>query len=301
MTAAERQTKIENKKTKLKANMTSVGEWFKQAAWLQVVLIVGVIFALLLSIPAIIQCAQNMTSNSKFFAENNIKLSRFLNEDGKNTANNSGLVGDGLLNGTESYSTDNEGFVILFYNVDDTNFMGDQQNNFEDAYKKMQKDNDAIGKRTKFFSINVSWNTSWKDGDTNDYSSLGNYSNSNLSLEEQKRIFNQAIIPTYIGQVNGSGKYGNNTHYVSDDIKVDQLQNSDFTLEYAGGAAQNVYHTIPTCFVTYIKNKNSNNYDINKPDKVRFAKSLELNSVESATTEILDLFNFKLNTSTNVN
>ena len=238
--------------------------------------------------------------NSKFFGENTIPIARFLDEDGKNARNNSGLIGEGKLDGTESYSTDNEGFVILFYNVDDTEFMGDQQLNFETAYEKLQKDNKSIGKNTKFFSINVSWNVDWKDGDTNDFKALSNYNNKYLSLEEQKKIFSDAILPIYTTQVNGSGKYGNNSNYVSDTVKLSNLQNSDFTLEYAGGAATDVYHTIPTCFLTYTKNKNTNKYDISKPDKVRFKQSLDLSSVDNATKEILDLFNFKINTSTRI-
>ena len=300
MDSISKQSSFENRKTKLKANMTSVGEWFKQAAWLQVIIIVGIIFGLLLSIPAIIQCSQNLSKNSKFFGENTIPIARFLDEDGKNSRNNSGLIGEGKLDGTESYSTDSEGFVILFYNVDDTEFMGDQQLNFETAYEKLQKDNKSIGKNTKFFSINVSWNIDWKDGDTNDFKALSNYNNKYLSLEEQKKIFSDAILPTYTTQVNGSGKYGNNSNYVSDTVKLSNLQNSDFTLEYAGGAATDVYHTIPTCFLTYTKNKNTNKYDISKPDKVRFKQSLDLSSVDNATKEILDLFNFKINTSTRI-
>ena len=81
---------------------------------------------------------------------------------------------------------------------------------------------------------------------------------------------------------------------------MSDLQNSDFTLEYAGGAATDVKHTIPTCFVTYTKSKQTDKYDINKPDKVRFRQSLTLDSEENATEEILDLFNFKIKTSNRI-
>ncbi len=301
---------FDNTKKKLKANLASVGEWFKQAAWLQVVLIVGVIFALLLSIPSIVKCSQDLSEDSKFFKDSTIPFSRLLDEDGKYAKGNSGLVGNANLNGTESYSEDLEGFVVLFYNIDDETFMGEQQKYFEDGLKFLQKNNEKIGKNIKFFSVDVSWNPNWKSGDTNDYSSTGNYVNETknsssksqrISLQQQKDYLKDAILPTYIAQINGSGKYGVNDKYISEEVKVSDLQNSDFTSDYAGNNASVSYHTIPTCFVTYIKQKGENKYDINKPDKVRFKQSLSLSSESDAAKEIMDLFNFKINSSQNIN
>ena len=302
----KREKTLENTKKKLKANIASVGEWFKQAAWLQVVLIVGVIFGLLLSIPSIVKCAQDQGSDSKFYRDSNISYSRFLDEDGRYTKNNSGLVGDGKLDGSESYSETLEGFVVLFYNVDDEAFMGQQQVNFEKAFKSLQK-NEKIGKNLKFFTIDVSWNPNWKTDDTNDYSSTGNYvtdvpSSSSvgarMTLQEQQDYLKNAILPTYIAQVNGSGKYGINDKYTTSDVSVSKLQNANFTSDFSSNSSTDVFHTIPTCFVTYIKEKGNTKYDINKPDKVRFRQSIgtNLDSQTNAETEIMDLFNFKINT-----
>ena len=296
---AEKKNKLELSGKKIKANATAVGEWFKQAAWLQVILIVGIIFGLLLSIPAIIKSCEEMNSGSDFFEKNQLKkyddFQKLLSGNDGSRAN--GLVGDGNLDGTESYSESKEGFVILFYNETDSDMMGDYQSTLEDAYNNLKKYNSNIGNKTKFYTLNVSYIV----GDTSETPSdnigkANSYSNKFISREQQKEVFN-SLKEVYKKQVYYTSKYGINENYINTSVDVSKMDNSDFTLDNAGSTT--VYHTIPTCFVTFVKNKGDKAYDLNNPDKVIFTseKNITTTSETSVIKQFMDLYNFKLNVS----
>ena len=70
---------VKRKNSKAKTNAVATWEWFKSAAWLQVLLIVAVVVGLVISIPYIVSAVKSATTNNTitFFEDHRINYDRF--------------------------------------------------------------------------------------------------------------------------------------------------------------------------------------------------------------------------------
>ncbi|MFA6829828.1 MAG: hypothetical protein WCR67_03915 [Bacilli bacterium] len=277
--AESKKTDVVNKKAK--AHVAAGWEWFKEAAWLQVLLIVGVVVGIVISIPYIVSAIRSAIDgdNSGFYTAHNINYDRFEKYlDGSNKECN-GLVGDNNKD-EETYSSTKEGFVIMFYkdNCDNCNSM---QKYVEDAYDQMNSTS-AINGKLKFYTINVGW----RPGDEDDSSTYEgkdpnlDYQNTNITLQQQMDL-SESIKNVYLNQ--------ENENYINSSV-------TDTTLETPLNVINNG-GTLPTpMFLTYTKEKTETSYDIAKPSKVVFGPegSLSATSSTDMLKQLYDLYNIKI-------
>lgn len=270
--------KEEKKNTKAKAHAVAGWEWFKQAAWLQVLLIVGVVVAIVICIPYIIKDinnAQNDT-NSEFFESKPTTYSKFQDYiDGKDT-NCNGVVGAE----NSSLSEDKEGFIVVYYkdNSDDCNTI---EQYVEDWYNDF---NDKIAKgKLRLYTINCSWvpGDSTKSKNVEGKDPEDNYDNSNITLQQQYEV-QQNVKSVYDNQAN---------RYKNSSVTEETL---DTRLDSQSGGG-----TIFTpCFVTYMKNKTDTKYDIANPSKVIFGmeSGLSNSSKVDVGKQMRDILNYDIYT-----
>lgn len=292
-------------KRSFKARLLAAWEWFKSAAWLQVLLIVAIVVGLVVAIPFIVSAISDASKkiNLKFYKNNRItyaQLEKFI--DGSDSKCN-GVIGTGEADPKDDkkflFSQDKEGFVVLVYksNCENCNTM---QKKLEDWYTTFKKDysNETI----KFYTLDVSWictgsskdasKTEKKEGERNDYD------NNQISLEQQMEL-QAAIRDVYLDH-----DITDEIH-TSDTVTQDILQ-KDLTEEHSGG-------TIPTpCFITYTKDKSAKNYidptlesdyqqdkehpiKYCKPSKVVFGnlKDLSVSDAKNIATQMADIYFFK--------
>ena len=246
----------EKKNTKSKAHATAAWEWFKSAAWLQVLLIVAVVVGLVISIPYIVSAVQSAidSSNSDFFNSRRItytKLVAYL--DGSDTSCD-GSLGNGSYDDDESdnyFSTTKTGFVVVFYK-DNCDNCDSIEGRLEDWFEDFNSDYArSYGEQLKLYTINVGWDPNDED-DSEEYESAGDtadYRNNDITLEQQNEVM-QNIKSRYLKQ---TGVYRN------DSVTAETL---DTDLTDGSG-------TMPTpTFVTYSRDKDGGTYEASDPEKV---------------------------------
>lgn len=229
----------EKKNSKGRVQAVAAWERFKEAAWLQVLLIVGVVVGLVIAIPYAVRGISNAISqnNSTFFDDHKItydKLNEFL--EGKDKSCN-GYIGDE----NNGYDDTKEGFVVLFVksNCDNCSTL---QKPLETWFKTANGSDYAKG-NLKFYTIDVSWDTEDDSKASANEGKYNLYNNTDISVEEQNDV--QAAIK--------------NVYLEQDDVHksssvTESVLNKDLTATENGG-------TLPTpAFVTFVKDKESTNY-----------------------------------------
>lgn len=242
---------------KAKAHVTAGWEWFKEAAWLQVLLIVGVVVGIVVSIPYIASAikANINGDNSGFYKAHRIDYSKYEKLVKGNDKDAAGLLGSDLVNYDETakdtsnrYTSDYEGFVVMFYKDNDSTTT-EMQKYLEKAYKKVQETT-AVNSKIKFYTMDVAWVLDNSSDSTTAESSHDkiNYDNSTISLEQQTAI-SQALLERYEQQE--SYEFDPDNMYYS----KDNLSKLNKTISDSVGDNQ----TLPTVtYVTYRREKNSN-------------------------------------------
>lgn len=273
----------EKKKTSAgKVHASAAWEWFKEAAWLQVLLIVGVVVALVISIPYIVSAITNAVddTSSDFFNSHRIKYDEYTDMVIENTsasdAKTDGAVGEGKTTWTEPANTTKEGFVVLFYksNCDNCNTMQSHVEDWYDNFNSKYANNNI-----KFYTIDVSWDDDNDDDAKNNEGTPSLYDNQYITLDQQQDVVNN-IRDVYLAQ--------DNAH-----------QNSAVT-ETTLNTALNTNtgaSTLPTpCFLTFTRDKDSTDpYTYDNLTQVTFGAigSLSLSSDTDISTEMFDIYQFQ--------
>ena len=230
-------SKDNKKKGAGRAHAVAAWEWFKEAAWLQVLLIVGLVVGVVVAIPYAVKGISGRVNNSKstFFSSHAITYEQ-LNKKLDGTDKSGKAVGEDK--NSFSVSDDKDGFVVLFYK-DNCDGCDSMQSHVETWFNNFNKKNAQI----EFYSVNVSW----KPGDTDECNKnqgqYALYDNSNITLEEQRDVQN-AIRDVYLD---------NDENHKNSEVTEEKLK-ADLTAEKDGG-------TLPTpFFVTFTKAKSAANY-----------------------------------------
>ncbi len=268
---------------KAKANATAAWEWFKSAAWLQVLLIVAVVVGLVIAIPYIVSAIQSAidSDDSDFFNNRRIKYADLCDYiDGSNTGCD-GSLGNGNYDEDEEsnyFSTTRTGFVVVFYkdNCDNCDSiegrLEDWFEDFNDDYAR------SYGEELKLYTINVGWVPGEEDDseEAEDGGDTADYENTDISLEEQNQVM-QNIKETYLNQTGV---------YVNDSVDEETL---DTDLTDGSG-------TMPTpTFVTYSKEKGETAYQADAPEKVicGMEGSLSTTSRSDIAKQMQDIYGLK--------
>lgn len=290
----------ETKTRKGRAHAVAAWEWFKEAAWLQVLLIVGVVVGLVVAIPFVVKGITNAINDdsSSFYKEHRIdynKLGMYLTGEDKSC---NGAIGDQKYDadGKFDYNTGKEGFVVMFYksNCDNCKTL---QKNIETWYKSFNKD--YANNNLKFYTIDISWDIDDDTKSSNNEGIKSLYNNKYISLEQQMDA-SRSFISTYESQ--------DETHAGSEATKKSVIENfsKDFTADKDGG-------TMPTpTIVTYIKDSSASNYITNldgynadqkktnvlqycKPNKVicDAPSGLSFSNAANVSTMMIDIYNFE--------
>lgn len=247
---------------KARAHAAAGWEWFKEAAWLQVLLLVGVVVGVVISVPYIAKAitANVNGDNSGFYKAHKINYKRFTNLVSGNDKYAAGLLGSDTYEETEitdkRYTSENEGFVVMFYKDNDSTAT-EMQKYLEKAYKKVQ-DTTAVNGKISFYTMNVAW----VPGESADSATAEAshdkifYKNTDISLEEQSTIC-KALYERY-EQQNTPDFDTYNLYYSSDNVTKLDKTISDTVGDNA---------TLPTVtYVTYSRKKGST--EAFKPYKV---------------------------------
>jgi thiol-disulfide isomerase/thioredoxin len=271
---------------KVKARAAAGWEWFKQAAWLQVLLIVGVVVGVIIAIPSIVSAVRNSSSGdrSTFYKGRNISYAT-LRDDylaGKSPDKTDGLVGEGNIEYTKS--EDKTGFVVMFYK-DNCEVCKTMQKHVETFFSNFNKkyEKNAL----KFFTINVGWEPNDETKSTNQEGKNpeDNYHNKDITLDEQYEV-QQYVKARYMEEKTAPG-----TVYDNAAVNEETLD-ARLNIESGGG-------TLPTpCFCLYTKLKTETSYDIANPTKVVFGMegSLSQSSSSDVNKQMFDLYNLALYT-----
>ena len=268
---------VKRKNSKAKTNAVATWEWFKSAAWLQVLLIVAVVVGLVISIPYIVSAVKSATTNNTitFFEDHRINYDRFqkfINGEDKDC---NGVVG----NDNSQWSENNEGFVVMFYkdNCDNCTTM---QSSLDWWYSKT---NTEASGRLRFYTINVGWVPGDKDASTTSESNnpATYYKNEDITLQQQVDLMQNAFRDVYLNQDDGH--------------KNSTVKDSNFEIDYT--AIESSDKTIPTpCFVQYSKAKTEEKYNLYKPTKVIFGtvgKYTPSNKTD-VIMSMYDIYNFSI-------
>lgn len=266
------------KNSKAKANLVAFWEWFKSAAWLQVLLIVGVVVAVVVSIPYIIRAIPT-DSDSDFFESKQITYDRLVNDliSGKDTKASAGNLG----NGTGAIGDTEEGFVVFFYK-DNCSVCDDMESNVEKWYNNF---NEEFKADLKLYTINVGW----VPGESEESSKAEgtdpiDYQNKDISLQQQTDLLVggdgvTSLVDVYYDQ---PAKYYNSSY--GEDKRNDLLT----PLTTIGGG------TMPTpTMVRYERAKGST--DPYQPTRVLFGLmgSLSASNADDVSVVLNDLFLFR--------
>ncbi len=232
----------EKKNSKASVHAIAAWEWFKEAAWLQVLLIIVVVVGLVISIPYAVKGISSALAkdDSKFYEEHRINyatLNNFL--EGKDTSCN-GIIGDG----NDGYDESKEGFVVLFEKSNCDNCKSVQKP--LETWYKTTNDKDYAKGNLKLYTIDISWDTEDTDKATANEGKYNDYKNEYISIEQQFDVQN-AIKNVYLDQ--------DDVHKATS--VTEEVLNKDLTATDNGG-------TLPApCFVTFIKDKSATNYITN--------------------------------------
>ncbi len=260
------------KNSKAKANLVAFWEWFKSAAWLQVLLIVGVVVAVVVSIPYIIRAIPT-ESDSQFYESHQITYDR-LNEyiDGGNAECQGGI---GNTQGAVTADGDLEGFVLFIYK-DNCSNCDSMESYIESWYNTFNENYNA---NLKFYSLNVGWVPGDEDASSEkEGTDVKAYDNDYISLDEQNALIN-ILAPVYY------------------DLP-DYYHNSSFSQTNEESIIQDVVTaktTIPTPIVAqYTRAKGSTG--AYEPTKVFIGQmgSLAVNNRDDVSTMLQDIYNITL-------
>lgn len=183
------------KNSKAKANLVAFWEWFKSAAWLQVLLIVGVVVAVVVSIPYIIRAIPT-ESDSEFYETHRIDYTQ-LRQYERGEGNPQGTMG----NDSGSFTNENnfEGFVVMFYEGNCGN-CNDMEGYIQDWFDLANETID--GANLKFYTIDVSWVPDDPDKSESVMGTNGDisdYENEYITLDQQTTILRE-YAPVYIDE-----------------------------------------------------------------------------------------------------
>lgn len=275
------ETKKEN--TKAKVKLTAAWEWFKSAAWLQVLLIVGLVVGVVVAIPYVVQGITDLVNrnNSHFYESREITFDDFQDMiDGHDANRADGAVGDGTFfpgtapqNYDQLISEDLEGFVIMFVKAN-----CDQCSTLQPYVEKWYNDyNDDFGGDLKFYTIDVSFVPDDSSASSTAEGSSNNYKNESISLEQQTMML-QIIGDVYLKQ--------DETHQNSS--VTEDAFNADLNSPSQSG-------TLPTpTFLLYTKSKDDDAYDMQHPTKAICGPigDLDFSSQSDVNQQMLDIFDF---------
>ncbi len=279
-------TEVKKENTKLKVKATAAWEWFKSAAWLQVLLIVGLVVGIVVSIPYIVQGITDLVNRntSHFYESKEITFDDFQRMiDGEDPSRADGVVGTGMKdtdpNLPDEYkdlvSEDLEGFVVMFVKANCDNCSSIQS--YLETWFNQFNNEDGINNRLRLFTIDVSFVPDDSSKSTEAEGSANNYENENITLEQQNEMMSY-MKDTYLNQ--------------DDAHRVSEVTESTFEMDLTSPSGSG---TIPTpTFVLYTKNKDEEKYDIANPTKVICGAIGDLNYTSQAdmNSQMLDVFDF---------
>lgn len=230
------------KNSKAKANLVAFWEWFKSAAWLQVILIVGIVVGIVVSIPYIIRSVNSISDTSDFFEGKSInydKLQSYLSGEDKAC---DGIVGDNTGSGVDE---DKEGFAVIFYKDNCTNC--EMIEPYVEEWYNSTNDKPPFTDGIRLYTINVGWVPGDLDESTEaEGKDLSDYDNDNISISEQEAIM-RSIRNVYRNQAD---------YYQSSEVTYETLS-SNIT---AGGVT-----TIPSpTMVFYSKDASATEFEPTK-------------------------------------
>lgn len=256
-----------------RARATAAWEWFKEAAWLQVLLIVGVVVALVVSIPYIISAISNAVNDktSDFYQSHRITYDEYEKMvNGEDDNRTKGAVGNGSYDYGKSDSKN--GFVVMFYksNCDNCTTMQPHIEDWYDNFNSKYAENKVL-----FYAIDVSWDDDNADDAKNNEGKQSLYDNQYITLEQQQEVINN-VRDVYLRDNNPQNSAVTETTLNTNIITA------------TGGS------TIPTpCFLTYTRdNSKTGKYELTQ---VTFGAigSLSLSSNEDVAKIMLDIYQFQ--------
>lgn len=230
------------KNSKAKANLVAFWEWFKSAAWLQVILIVGIVVGIVVSIPYIIRSVNSISDSSDFYEGQNINYDRLQTYISGEDDACDGIVGNGTGSGVDEGKT---GFAVIFYKDNCTNC--EMIESYVEDWYNLTNDTDAFRDGVRLYTINVGW----VPGDVNESTDaeggdLSDYQNDNITISEQESVM-RSIRNVYRSQAD---------YYKSSEVTYETLS-SNIT---AGGVS-----TIPTpTMVFYSKDATAEEFEPTK-------------------------------------
>ena len=258
-------------KVKAKAHATAGWEWFKSAAWLQVLLIVGVVVGIVISIPYIVTGIRNAVADGgiTFYKDHEIsydQLQRFINGEDQSAK--------GYVGATDNkWSTTEDGFAVMFYK-DNCSDCTSMQENLDRWYSKVSISSNA---NAKFYTVNVAFVPGSSSESSDAESSPSNYKNTSISLSQQYDVM-QSVRDIYLSQ---------------NDLHRNSSVGEDM-FEYAYDADNAPQSTLPTpLFILYTKDSNSQTYT---PSRVMFGvlNGYSNTSKSDISVSMYDLYNFAI-------
>ena len=264
----------EKKSTRNRAHALAAWEWFKEAAWLQVLLIVGVVVGLVVAIPFVVQAIVNAvnSSSSNFYEAHRAKYSEVQKYIEGNDKNAAGTIGEGKYE--YSVSTENEGFVVMYYKQNDSD-CSNMQARIETWYNNFNK-NYGEG-NLKFYTIDCSWYPT-DETKTKDYEgNVDKYENSYITLDEQQNVMD-SVKDVYLAQ--------NDTH------KSSSVTEETFNTRLQTGTTATTLET--PLFITYTRNKSTGGKFTMSKVIFDMIGSYSNTSESDVAKQMLDIFNFKI-------
>ncbi len=265
------------KSTKNRAHALAAWEWFKEAAWLQVLLIVGVVVGLVVAIPFVVQAIVNAvnSSNSNFYEAHRVKYAEVEKYVAGSDKSCVGTVGEGKT--SYSVSDSEEGFVVMYYKQNDSD-CENLQSRIETWYNNFNK-NYGSG-NLKFYTVDCSWYPS-DETKTKDYEGdTSKYENSYISLEQQQTVMD-SVKDTYLSQ--------DDTH------KSSSVTEETFNTRLDTGKNATTLET--PLFITYTRAKDSSTKFETKKVIFDMIGSYSNTSDADVAKQMLDIFNFQVTTS----
>lgn len=265
----------EKKSTKNRAHALAAWEWFKEAAWLQVLLIVGVVVGLVVAIPFVVQTIVTAVnkSDSNFYEAHRIKFAqveKYVAGEDKSCA---GTVGKGTT--SYSISDDEEGFVVMYYKQNDTD-CDNLQSRIETWYNNFNKE---YGQgNLKFYTVDCSWYPTDEDKSKEYEGDKTKYENSYITLEQQQLVMD-SVRDVYLEQ--------DDTH------KSSSVTEETFNTRLDTGKDAKTLET--PLFITYTRKKNTTKYSMNKVifDMIG---SYSNTSDTDVPKQMLDIYNLQITT-----
>ncbi len=262
------------KKNKNRAHALAAWEWFKEAAWLQVLLIVGVVVGLVVAIPFIVQGIVDAVNknDSNFYEAHRIKYAdaqKYIEGNQKNIA---GTIGKGEA--SYSISDDEEGFVLMYYKQNDsdcTNLQGRIETWYENFDKNYGSGN------LKFYTIDCSWYPTDEDKNKEYEGTVDKYNNSYISLQQQQDVMN-SVRDVYLAQ--------------DDSHKSSSVTEETFNTQLITGKDAKTLET--PLFITYTRKKATGGAFEMKKVIFDMISSYSNTSDSDVAKQMLDVFNFQV-------